>query len=176
MLALLGTAPGSDGRRDKLMSLWRDDGTSETLHDSWKTSRLYGALEKMLANSDTSSTPGFGKRSREGHDRDSVDSASEWGFRIDRSSTPFAHDAPRVIRSTPSPNTKRPRLSFSDGSQPAPQILFRPQALKLPSQTSQLLDLYFAVTHSWFPVVAKHNILRASYLYASSPLDRKSVV
>ncbi|OOF92911.1 hypothetical protein ASPCADRAFT_210146 [Aspergillus carbonarius ITEM 5010] len=119
MLTLLGTTAESAGRRKKLMSLWTDDGASETLHESWKTSRLYGALEKMLSNSDlpTDST-------------------------------------------APPPESRLPSHTASATN-----------ALQLPPQTSQLLDVYFAVTHSWFPIVAKHNILRASYLYASAPLS-----
>jgi hypothetical protein len=31
--------------------------------------------------------------------------------------------------------------------------------------------MYFAATHSWFPIVAKHNILRASYVYATTPVS-----
>ncbi|KAH1287531.1 hypothetical protein KXX33_000424 [Aspergillus fumigatus] len=159
MLALLGTTPDSAGRRDKLLSMWMDDSASETLHESWKTSRLYGTLEKMLSHSDMSSSHGSSKRPRDDNDTGALDSTSGWGFRLDCSSTPLAHDAPRVL---------------GDGVSVS-QTTGRPQPLKLPPQTSQLLDTYFAVTHSWFPIVAKHNILRASYLYASAPLSVESM-
>ncbi|GIC92558.1 putative C6 transcription factor [Aspergillus udagawae] len=175
MLALLGTTPDSAGRRDKLLTLWMDDSASETLHESWKTSRLYGTLEKMLSHSDTSSSHGSSKRPRDENDTGSLDSTSEWGFRLDRSSTPLAQDAPRVVGLPSSQNVKRPRLSQSGDGVSVPQATGRVQPLKLPPQTSQLLDTYFAVTHSWFPVVAKHNILRASYLYASAPLSVESM-
>ncbi|RAK87075.1 hypothetical protein BO79DRAFT_175986 [Aspergillus costaricaensis CBS 115574] len=167
MLTLLGTTAESAGRRQKLMSLWTDDGASETLHESWKTSRLYGALEKMLSNSEPV-TESSGKRSREDHDDGT---GSEWGFRIDRSSTPLAHDAPRVVEPSTSPHAKRPRLAAPTDSRITTYTASATNALQLPPQTSQLLDVYFAVTHSWFPIVAKHNILRASYLYASAPLS-----
>ncbi|THC88485.1 hypothetical protein EYZ11_012064 [Aspergillus tanneri] len=65
MLTLLGTTAESACRRDKLMNLWTDDVASETLHDSWKTSRLYNALEKMLSNPDSSPSHRPEKRSRE---------------------------------------------------------------------------------------------------------------
>ncbi|GIK06785.1 hypothetical protein Aspvir_002437 [Aspergillus viridinutans] len=175
MLALLGTTPDSAGRRDKLLSLWMDDSASETLHESWKTSRLYGTLEKMLSHSDTSSSHGSSKRPRDENDTGSLDSTSEWGFRLDLSSTPLAQDAPRVVGLSSSQNVKRPRLSQSGDGVLVPQATGRVQPLKLPPQTSQLLDTYFAVTHSWFPVVTKHNILRASYLYASAPLSVESM-
>ncbi|OJJ95164.1 hypothetical protein ASPACDRAFT_82273 [Aspergillus aculeatus ATCC 16872] len=170
MLALLGTTAESAYRRNKLMSLWTDDSTSESLHESWKTSRLYSALEKMLSNSDPSPHPS-GKRTREDHEDDSTGGGAEWGFRIDRSSTVQSLDNPRVVGPSNFSQPKRPRLSLPPESQPPSQTKNGKQALQLPPQTSQLLDIYFAVTHSWFPIVAKHNILRASYLYAGAPVS-----
>ncbi|KAL2809861.1 fungal-specific transcription factor domain-containing protein [Aspergillus granulosus] len=168
MLSLLGTTAESMGRRKRLVALWGDDGASETLHESWKTCRLYNALEKMLSsNSESSSPNGSGKRSRDEYNHLSSDLGSDWGFRIDRSSTPLSQDAPRVVEPT-TPLAKRPRLSMSADTllPPAPSAA---QPLQIPPQTSQLLDTYFATTHSWFPIVTKHNILRASYLYANAP-------
>ncbi|KAI9927311.1 hypothetical protein AWENTII_011183 [Aspergillus wentii] len=175
MLGLLGVTAESTSRRNKLMSLWTDDGASESLHESWKTSRLYGALEKMLSNSDPpSSSQTSGKRSREEHeDISALD--GEWGFRVDRTSTPLGPDAPRVVEPSVSPRTKRARLALPTDSQAVSHPNNPLNSLRLPPQTSQLLDAYFAITHSWFPIVAKHNILRASYLYANAPLSVASV-
>lgn len=173
MLSLLGTTPESAGRRDRVMSLWSDDGASESLHESWKTSHLYSALEKMLsANSESSPSQTSGKRTRA--DSASI-SSSEWGLRVDQSTNPRL-DAPRVVSPSASPRLKRSRLSLpTDGraaSQPQSKGL---NMLQLPPQTSHLLDVYFATTHSWFPIVAKHNILRASYLYANPTLSVTNV-
>ncbi|KAL2840160.1 fungal-specific transcription factor domain-containing protein [Aspergillus pseudoustus] len=172
MLSLLGTTAESTGRRKRLIALWGDDGASETLHESWKTCRLYSALEKMLSSNSGSSSPnGSGKRSRDDYNHLSTsDLGSDWGFRIDRSSTPLSQDGPRVVEPT-TPLAKRPRLSMSAESRipPTTTATNSAQPLQIPPQTSQLLDTYFATTHSWFPIVAKHNILRASYLYANAP-------
>ncbi|KAJ5437137.1 Transcription factor [Penicillium cf. griseofulvum] len=166
MLAMLGNNSESTGRREKLMSMWSDESASESLHESWKTSRLFGALEKMLSNSDAPG-PATGKRTRNSQD-DGPD--GPWGFRVARTSTPLGPGAPRVIEPfAASPGVKRARLSKeSDGRDIARP---NPHTLQLPPQTSQLLDIYFAATHSWFPIVAKHNILRASYLYANGPFS-----
>src|ERR1700761_6739566 len=48
MLTLLGATDRSRGRRERMMQLWTDEGSSESLHEAWKSSRLWGALEKML--------------------------------------------------------------------------------------------------------------------------------
>ncbi|KAI9370959.1 fungal-specific transcription factor domain-containing protein [Aspergillus egyptiacus] len=168
MLSLLGTTAESAGRRPRLMSIWTDDGTSETLHESWKTCRLYNALERMLSNSDSPSPRSLGKRSRDGHLSFFGDARNEWGFRVDRSFTPLSQDAPCVVEPATSPRVKRARVSTSADSRPCMSASTQ-QSLQLPPHTSQLLDLYFATTHPWFPILAKHNILRASYLYASAP-------
>ena len=146
MLAMLGTTPESGDRRENLMAVWSEDTASESLHECWKTSRLYGALEKMLSNSEP--LPTNGKRARD-DDR----------LRVSR--TPLGPDAPRVVG--PSFSAKRVRVEERTSTSS--------HALQLPPQTSQLLDIYFSATHSWFPVVAKHNILRASYLYANAPFS-----
>ncbi|KAJ5086272.1 hypothetical protein NUU61_007579 [Penicillium alfredii] len=166
MLAMLGTTAESAGRRERVMSVWAEDSASDSLHETWKTSRLFGALEKMLSHPDTLPAT-TGKRSRNPND----DAKGQWGFRVAHSSTPLGPDAPRVIEPSSAPQgVKRPRLSEPQSRANA-YTASGTQTLQLPPQTSQLLDIYFAVTHSWFPVVAKHNILRASYLYASAPVS-----
>lgn len=156
------------------MSLWSDDGASESLHESWKTSCLYSALEKMLSSHSESSPPQTsGKRSRA---ENACVSSGEWGFRVDNTTTPLGLDAPRVVEPSASPRLKKSRLSLPTESRAASQPYSNGlNMLQLPPQTSHLLDVYFAVTHSWFPIVAKHNILRASYLYANSPLSVTNV-
>ncbi|KAL4923778.1 putative C6 transcription factor [Aspergillus undulatus] len=158
MLSLLGTTGDSV-----------NDAASETLHESWKTCRLYSALEKMLSSSSDPSSPhGSVKRPRTDNGPLLNEVGSGWGFRIDRSSTPLSQDAPRVVEPGTSPSVKRARLCTSMDSRPSPATSGL-HSLQLPPHASQLLDISFAATHSWFPIVAKHNILRASYLYANAP-------
>jgi len=57
-----------------------------------------------------------------------------------------------------------PRATPSGGL-PAPAA----DLLQLPPQAAQLLDRYFARTHPWFPVVARHAVLRASCRYPCRP-------
>ncbi|KAJ5112058.1 hypothetical protein N7532_000103 [Penicillium argentinense] len=161
MLAMLGTTSDSLARRDRLMSVWSEDGSSESLHETWKTSRLYGELEKMLAEPSSNNSSSNGKRSFNRED-------DGWGYRVSRDEMPLGN-APRIVGAdslqSHSPGVKRARLGTATaGTQER-------ATLQLPPQTSQLLDIYFAATHSWFPVVAKHNILRASYLYANAAVS-----
>ncbi|CAL5869965.1 uncharacterized protein PFLUO_LOCUS4198 [Penicillium psychrofluorescens] len=168
MLSMLGTTTDSANRRGQLMSLWTDGSSSDSLHEAWKTSGLYGELEKMLSSSEAPRTPLAGKRSRNQHD----DDGGKWGFRVARGSTPLGPEAPRVLEpsSRMSPGAKRARRG-SNGRGLAHSTSSSLPTLQLPPQTAHLLDIYFATTHSWFPIVAKHNILRASYLYANAPFS-----
>ncbi|KAJ1323785.1 DNA binding [Microdochium nivale] len=48
---------------------------------------------------------------------------------------------------------------------------FLPRPLRLPLNHWRLLDVYFAYTHAWFPVVEKPELLRAAYAYPSEGLS-----
>lgn len=39
---------------------------------------------------------------------------------------------------------------------------------ELPSETWHLLDVYFSYTHTWLPIIEKHDLLRTSYQYSQS--------
>lgn len=172
LLDMLGTTAESAERRSKLMSIWTDDVSSESLHESWKTSRLCSALEKMLSNSEAP-PPETGKRSRNLYEDGPDERHGPRAFRVARDSTPLGPEAPRVVfPSNLSPGVKRSRLSHPSVRRDASHSTNGLHTtLQLPPQTSQLLDVYFTATHSWFPVVAKHTILRASYLYANAPIS-----
>lgn len=172
LLEILGTTTESAERRSKLMSVWTDDASSESLHDTWKTSRLYGALEKMLSNSEVS-PPGTGKRSRNLYESRADERLGSSVLRVTCDSTPLGPKAHRVVGpSSHSSGVKRSRLSHQTlGADVSLSPNGLHATLQLPPNTSQLLDVYFTATHSWFPVIAKHNILRASYLYANAPVS-----
>jgi hypothetical protein len=170
MLTLLGATDRSRGRRERLMQLWTDEGSSESLHEAWKSSRLWGALEKMLSPGDLD-TQSPVKRPREEEDDGSYLSASsKWGFRVGRDQNlATAVAGPKVVDPSSSPATKKPRLSSTtDVNSPVtPGRLTATQNLPLPAHTSALVETYFSQTHPWFPIIPKHNMLRASYMYAN---------
>ncbi|EPS31919.1 hypothetical protein PDE_06878 [Penicillium oxalicum 114-2] len=168
MLAILGSTAESADRRENLMSMWCNDSASDSLHETWKTSRLCGELEKMLS---TPEQPlATGKRPRDTDADVSNPLGGRWGLRVTKESTPLGPEAPR-INTLPidAAHAKRARTLRPWGSPGVSQLSSNSQELRLPPSTSRLLDLYFAVTHTWFPILAKHNILRASYFYANSP-------
>ena len=60
--------------------------------------------------------------------------------------------------------SKLPNL-LNSGSAVIPRTGF---AVKLPSDTWQLLDIYFSYVHCWLPIIEKHDLLKVSYTYAGS--------
>lgn len=169
MMAMLGVTAESGARREKIRAVWADENCSESLHETWKSSRLFGALEKMLSTSEGGAS-NSGKRPRNPQDMFLDDPDGNWGFRVNRlENTAVGAEMPRVVGPMEMANgAKRVRMSSAAESRESMQLGNGLPALQLPPQTSQLLDIYFATTHSWLPIVAKHNILRASYLYANS--------
>jgi hypothetical protein len=173
MLTMLGATAESVGRRDRLLQLWTDESASDSLHEVWKTSRLWGALEKMLSNSDSDPRQSPLKRPRDEDSSTSPGTSGQWGFRVGRGPTPPGMDVPRVVDPHCSPGVKRARLSTSlpdSHRSPASSVSADASSLQLPRHASRLFDAYFSRTHPWFPVIAKHNILRAFYLYGNGPV------
>lgn len=164
---MIGATPDSSERADRVMGIWTDESASESLYSSWKSSRLIGALETMLST--TNSSRSLGKRPRLGNQDSSTGAERIWDFRVRSSSVPSGPRVSTMPHSSTSPKIKRARLSPRLSGQSPPQPPSGNNGLQLPPQASQLLDVYFTVTHSWLPIVAKHSILRASYQYANSP-------
>ncbi|KAF2668549.1 hypothetical protein BT63DRAFT_425855 [Microthyrium microscopicum] len=52
------------------------------------------------------------------------------------------------------------------------QISGTKENLQLPPNWRQLLDIYFANTHCWFPISQKHDLLRPAYELANSSRDQ----
>ncbi|KAJ9197576.1 transcriptional regulator family: Fungal Specific TF [Paecilomyces variotii] len=46
--------------------------------------------------------------------------------------------------------------------------------LHLPSNAWQLFDIYFSYTQCWFPIIEKHDMLRAAFSYSDRPMNISS--
>ncbi|KAK2741780.1 hypothetical protein FQN57_005524 [Myotisia sp. PD_48] len=160
VLALLGANDEISPRRTQLESLWLNESISDKLHESWKSSDLYAELEKLLSTVESEANSAPVSRDIE-----------TYGFSLEQPPADY-RDVTYALRASQhfnandcfSPKAKRLKLdpelsSVSDSS-----------SLSLPPQTTQLLDTYFSHTHIWLPIVAKHAILRTSYLYATGPV------
>lgn len=164
ILSLLPANPAGDvntsssDRRQKLLSLWTDENASENLCGSWKASKLSGELEKLMsaaeADSATTTTTSLADLENYGLPPSYPTPDSRLSYKIGGEYSD--------VGDSEAPKRKRMRLDGGD----KPRIT----DLGLPPEAPQLLETYFSYTHTWFPVVTKHAILRTSYLYSAQPM------
>lgn len=168
VLALLGIHDETSPISHQFQALWVDESVSNKLHESWKLSDLYGELEKLLSTTETggnilacSAAKGDGDNyygfSINCH-RSPSSSPSRKTKRNYRSSAPWGYDNALTSRFTPEPEGVKPYHRY-------PLYQTDTCRLRLPPNSSQLLDIYFSHTHTWFPAIAKHAVLRTSFLY-----------
>ncbi|EGC43481.1 C6 transcription factor [Histoplasma capsulatum var. duboisii H88] len=170
VLEMLGSKEGESPRRKKLVALWNNEGASEKLHGTWKSSELYANVEELLS-SPGSTTFGSSCSEEDGGGielGDSVSNIVSDPHLVDFSDSRIGEFSPWALTrsrytSPLSPGTDEKRIHLSYMNQAAKSDA----RMELPTQTSHLLNMYFAYTHSWFPILAKHEVLKASYQYSS---------
>ncbi|PGH28977.1 hypothetical protein GX50_08279 [[Emmonsia] crescens] len=171
VLEMLGPKEIELSRRKRLFSLWNSEGASEKLHETWKSSELYANVEELLSNP-ASTAIGPSCIEEDGGRIEAEDSVSDIAsdsplddfsdYRIGEF-PPWALTRTRYT-APPSPGADVKRIRLSAMNQAAE----KESGMELPVQTPHLLDMYFAHTQSWFPIIAKHEILRASYQYSNT--------
>ncbi|KAJ5556673.1 hypothetical protein N7494_000588 [Penicillium frequentans] len=128
------------------------------------TSHLFDELKELLHISDVLRTSAKGKEAQ-----NSLDNAeNQESFRLVRDSAALNADTIGVITASSSLANPEARVSRVSDCLNNGQIARSIYATRLPPQVAQLLDTYFAVAHPWFPIVAKHKILRLSCLHANT--------
>ncbi|EDN07448.1 hypothetical protein I7I51_03282 [Histoplasma capsulatum] len=168
ILEMLGSKEVESSQIQELFSLWNNERASERLHEIWKSSELYTSVEELLLNpgSIITGTPWI-EEDRGGiepeHSLSDIGSDSQLD---DCSDHCIGEISPWTLTQT-QPVSPRPpdmdarRIKLRILSQTAE----RNPRTKPPTQTPHPPDTHPAHTHSWFPILAKHEILKASYQY-----------
>ena len=192
LLFILG---GDDEDNETILNVWNDEAQSDGLVEAWRKSQISKELERLLSNIEPNTD--IGKRKRVDSDGQSAKRLGLSGSQtstfpnIPESQT----GAPRndwpdrkldIRRPDESQNTPTfsgldendqfmardydsilsPSYQQRAASTNTPAIV--PEIPELPSETWHLLDVYFSYTHSWFPIVEKHDLLRTSYQYSQN--------
>ncbi|PGH08039.1 hypothetical protein GX51_01480 [Blastomyces parvus] len=168
ILEMRGSKEIKSSQRQELFSLWNNERASERLHEIWKSSELYRSVEELLFNpgSIITGTPWIEEDSGGIESEHSLSDIASDSQRDDCSDHRIGEVLPWTLTQTQHasprpPDTDARRIKLRSLSQTA----VRNSRMNLPIQTPHLLDMYFAHTHSWFPILAKHEILKASYQY-----------
>ncbi|KFY30421.1 hypothetical protein V493_01915 [Pseudogymnoascus sp. VKM F-4281 (FW-2241)] len=160
-----------------LAKIWNDKEGNETLVETWRRSKVYQELDRLLPLLDLSDDkPGKRKRTDVAPGRRPEEDPN-------RLPSIQSHIVPEQNLSPAStlghPNDVFATTQESFGSKPftIPREIVVRSTLPLPERTWNLIDVYFSYTHCWFPIIEKHELLRLSYQYSqneSASPQRKS--
>ncbi|KAK7530627.1 fungal-specific transcription factor domain-containing protein [Phyllosticta citribraziliensis] len=164
----------SDGRA---LLLGKDSDSSNKLHRKWRRSSFCKNIDKVLSGTDVAPDTDrpLSPTSPDDEKPDDDDFAADNSVQSPNGATqslslnPAAPknfgDAASHLGSPSKYQGFEIRSSFS---------LTNPTKLRLPSNLWRLFDVYFAYTHSWFPIAEKHDILKISYSYPEEGLELSS--
>ncbi|TVY82371.1 Quinic acid utilization activator [Lachnellula suecica] len=190
MLSILDGNGVEDGGS---LKAWNDEGNSENLVGTWRKSQLSKELETLLSSLELA--PENGKRKRVDSEVMASRKLNHSGpsksinvdvmrFQNEENRTEIRPTWPeeqldirslQEVQSRPSARQLPPR----DSATILTPSYFNPSASSstpasntdvpdLPSETWHLLDVYFSYTHTWLPIIEKHDLLRTSYQYSQN--------
>ncbi|KAK8214464.1 fungal-specific transcription factor domain-containing protein [Phyllosticta capitalensis] len=157
----------ADGRS---LLLGKDSDSSNKLHRKWRRSNFCKNIDKVLSGSELAPEADrpLSPASPEDDKPDDDDFAADASVASPNGTSNFPAPLKNVgdgASQLGSPSKYPPfeiRSSFLPPS---------PARLRLPSNLWRLFDVYFAYTHSWFPIAEKHDILKISYSYPEDGLE-----
>ncbi|KAK7558001.1 fungal-specific transcription factor domain-containing protein, partial [Phyllosticta paracitricarpa] len=156
--ALVSFLNQSDGRA---LLLCKDSDGSNKLHRKWRRSSFCKNIDKVLSGTDVAPDADrpLSPTSPDDEKPDDDDFAADNSVQ-----------SPNGTTQSLSFNPAAPK-NFGDGA----SHLGSPSKYQgLPSNLWRLFDVYFAYTHSWFPIAEKHDILKISYSYPEEGLNLSS--
>ena len=200
VLSILRGENGSDGQ-DSLYRIWNDEEGMESLLETWRKSKISQELERLVPVLEGGEEKGGKRKREEidphfaGDPRSSIPLPWDAGQDGSKSGT-TTHTASSHPSSTPKqihdiqPRQTNPgslkisgelladleRVESGVGTIKVPNTTKTVRASdemdrSIPLRAWHLIDLYFAYTHCWLPIVERHNLLRTAYLYSEGSLE-----
>lgn len=152
-----------EGGQGRVMLVGKDSSAGNRLHRRWQKSKVHQEIDRVLSGGDAA----IAKTEKHSVLEDS-DSAADTEMPPRPASMPLsAIRAPTGAVTLGAPNpTAQPDIS---------SLAVPPATVKLPPRCWRLLDIYFAYTHCWFPVLDKMSVQKTSYSYRGEglPLSRE---
>lgn len=179
---------GDDGN-DTLSTVWNDEGNSDNLVEIWRKSQISRELERLLSIVEPPIESGKRKRTdSDAHAGKKVGLSGIQSIKAQESQRPSSGGwpsrkldirAPDAVQDSPTlsgifENDRfmgrevESILSPSYPNAASANSITTPELPDLPSEAWHLLDVYFSYTHSWFPIIEKHDLLRTSYQYSQN--------
>ncbi|CAG8982994.1 hypothetical protein HYALB_00003573 [Hymenoscyphus albidus] len=193
-LNLNGAEAGKNNGKITPLKAWNDETSSENLVKIWRTSQLSQELERLLSSLEPVGVAQSNKRKRLDSDvqlpeiRKAVfgsppatPSPAIWEKQMHAEYPALPdndHNGSVAYQNSREnghvANELRDQTSIltpshiSNGSHASQGGSASNEIPELPSETWNLLDVYFSYTHPWLPIIEKHDLLRTSYQYSQS--------
>lgn len=179
--------PGSEAALNSMLAqesapgqslfIGKDTVESKRLHKRWRKSGFHRDVDRILSGNDGFPS-GSDKLSPPDDDSDSDEEATKEEQSknpIDPLSTltPASLNGEPILDTVPpySTTTRPQHAAFVPSSHRSSHLgVASERTLHLPPNHWRLLDVYFAYTHCWFPIIEKHDLLKISYTYPDSGL------
>jgi len=199
---VLSALAGDDESTESPLTIWNDENNSEALVELWRKSVISRELEKLLSSQEPTETKrkrinpegqGFKSNEKNAFQQQSGSNARPRPplQEPDYSNTGWSDRVPDVMTQTDfrtPPNMSAidptflpkeyesilspyPAHAAPSNGTPATATDVLPD---LPSETWHLLDVYFSYTHSWLPIIEKHDLLKTSYQYSQNRVESTS--
>ncbi|KAG0646699.1 Quinic acid utilization activator [Hyphodiscus hymeniophilus] len=171
------------------LTTWNDEVNSDNLVEIWRKSQISRELERLLSNIEPLTDNGKRKRGEadsqpgkkiglstgapSAKSESQKPSSNNWPSRkLNVRGPDAAQDSPN-FSAVVSESEKSAGREYESILSPYANIASTNSATitevpDLPSEAWHLLDVYFSYTHSWLPILEKHDLLRTSYQYSQS--------
>ncbi|KAL2065508.1 hypothetical protein VTL71DRAFT_3178 [Oculimacula yallundae] len=198
---ILSALAGDENSTESPLTVWNDETNSEALVEIWRKSTMSRELEKLLSSQEPTE-PKRKRTDSDGHRQtfsgkiasQQPSNQRSQGFSNQEPNFPTPGWSERVPDLMPQADYQMPsstsaidpsflpreyesiltphhaHVAPSNGT-PAAGTDTLPE---LPSETWHLLDVYFSYTHSWLPIIEKHDLLKTSYQYSQTSGESSS--
>ncbi|KAH7139101.1 hypothetical protein B0J11DRAFT_422603 [Dendryphion nanum] len=150
-----------EGLQSALLGKETNNKESNKLHRAWRKSKFCKDVDRLLSGSEVDPH----QEMQESEDEQSEEEVED--VPLPSNLTPILPDARSVV--------ERP-IQSSRSYQSPPIQLATIGLTPLPTARWQLFDVYFAYTHSWFPLCEKHDVLKLTYSYPDEGLPLSSTM
>jgi hypothetical protein len=173
--------------KDELMSVWNNEDTAETFRNIWRQSELFKQLRMRNPNVESMDENFFRKKHFGEGSFHAAEATQDLDFSTE--STIIVDDCAAgteisISKSQQSDTSSLQQLQTTQIPSVDQPLSLTTMSPVLPSRSWHLLDIYFTHTHSWLPIVEKHDILKTYHEYStrggetpkSSPISESRAV
>lgn len=156
------------GDEEALSHYWADDGSMESPLELWKKSRVVKELDRVLPILEL-----LTKKKKRTWEESECPPASQNQVIPD----------PQPVQTAVLPSIKEDEpigaaptgptiVDLASSARPPQLFCGSPNDWALPSSAGRLVEAYFSYTHTWFPIIERHDMLRALYQGPKSKVTR----